>query len=235
MVLNRWLLVAVFNVYLLVLGMAQSCAPERHVQLALDQQSRWHAQTTCDDPDRLPCTNARWEFAPPAHATAQGVAPRLIAIESPLERGYNIFWTREPQFADLRLRVRLQARSGLVDRGGGLIWRVQNKDNYYICRYNPLEDNFRLYKVVHGVRTMLASIPIPKPYPDASGDSPWHDIEVVHVGTVIHCTFDATHRLDASDDTFLTQGGVGVWTKADAITWFDSFHAQTASPAATTR
>ena len=36
-----------------------------------------------------------------------------------------------------------------------MVWRAKDKKNYYICRYNPLEDNFRVYKVVDGERTMF--------------------------------------------------------------------------------
>ena len=32
---------------------------------------------------------------------------------------------------------------GRQDRPGGLVWRAKDKDNYYIARFNTLEDNLR--------------------------------------------------------------------------------------------
>ncbi len=51
---------------------------------------------------------------------------------------------------DGEIEVSLKAGTGRVDRGGGVIWRAIDKDNYYISRWNPLEDNFRIYYVKAG-------------------------------------------------------------------------------------
>ena len=45
------------------------------------------------------------------------------------------FVSSQPVFADEDER----------DQGGGSIWRAQDRDNYYIARWNRLEDNFRVY------------------------------------------------------------------------------------------
>ena len=49
--------------------------------------------------------------------------------------------------ADVDLSVRFKPISGQIDQAGGLVWRYQNPDNYYIVRANALEDNVVLYKV----------------------------------------------------------------------------------------
>jgi hypothetical protein len=82
---------------------------------------------------------------------------------------------------------------------------------------NPLEDNFRLYKVVNGKRTQLDSSAVEAP----SGK--WHLIRVVHQGNRIQCYFGGKLHLDVRDDTFTETGKVGLWTKADAVTSFDDF------------
>jgi hypothetical protein len=41
----------------------------------------------------------------------------------------------------------VRADGGEVDQGGGPMWRVQDADNDYVCRFNPLESNFRVYFV----------------------------------------------------------------------------------------
>ena len=51
---------------------------------------------------------------------------------------------------DADLSVRLRPISGQVDQAGGLVWRYQDQDNYYLVRANALEDNVVLYKVENG-------------------------------------------------------------------------------------
>jgi hypothetical protein len=48
---------------------------------------------------------------------------------------------------DVDVSVRFRPVSGRVDQAGGLVWRYQNEDNYYIVRANALEDTVVLYKV----------------------------------------------------------------------------------------
>ena len=66
---------------------------------------------------------------------------------------FNVALAEGTSYKDVDLSVRLKAVAGEIDRGGGLVWRAKDKNNYYICRYNPLEDNFRVYKVEDGKRT----------------------------------------------------------------------------------
>lgn len=49
--------------------------------------------------------------------------------------------------------VSLKTNAGKKDQGGGIVWRYQDANNYYIARVNPLEDNFRVYKFVAGKRS----------------------------------------------------------------------------------
>jgi hypothetical protein len=94
------------------------------------------------------------------------------------------------------------------------MWRVQDADDYYLCRVNPLESNFRVYVVEKGVRRQLATA-------TAGLSDGWHRIEVEHVGERITCWLDGEKLLEASDATIPAPGGVGLWTKADARTSFD--------------
>jgi hypothetical protein len=119
----------------------------------------------------------------------------------------------------LQMRVSLRPIEGVSDQGGGVVWLCQDANNYYITRYNPLEDNFRVYKVVAGKRTQLATV---ENIPKSPG---WHTIGVKHAGKEIICTLDEKHRLSVTDDTFTKPGLVGLWTKADARTHFDKFEA----------
>src|SRR5205814_481424 len=62
------------------------------------------------------------------------------------------------KYKDVDISVAIKAIAGDRDQGGGLIWRAKDKDNFYIVRFNPLEDNFWLYKTVGGVRMSLNKV-----------------------------------------------------------------------------
>ncbi len=125
-----------------------------------------------------------------------------------------IVW-EESNYKDLQLSVKFKGVEGKKDQGGGPVWRYQDADNYYIARANPLENNFRVYKVVNGNRKQLASAGIKV----TSGE--WNTISIKMVGNHIECFYDGKKHLDVTDDTFKSSGKIGLWTKADAVTYFD--------------
>ncbi len=129
---------------------------------------------------------------------------------------YNLLLSKETFPADLTLKVNLRANSGEEDQGGGLVWRAKDHDNYQIVRWNPLEDNLRIYKVVGGRRSQLASVTL------EADPKTWHTLEVNVRGDAITIRFDGEQVLAAEDDTFRRGGRIGFWTKADAATSFDA-------------
>lgn len=130
---------------------------------------------------------------------------------------FNLCWTDRIQFLNGAITVYFKANSGMEDEGGGVIWRAKDKNNYYISRYNPLENNFRLYFVKDGARRMLASARVNLPA------HVWHELKIVQDGNKIRGYLNGKKWLEAEDKTFSNSGGVGLWTKADAATSFDDF------------
>jgi hypothetical protein len=130
---------------------------------------------------------------------------------------FNLCVLQEGSYADLELRVAFKALKGKEDQGGGLVWRYQDANNYYVTRYNPLESNFRVYKVIDGVRKQLGDKPDLKL---KAGE--WHTIGVNHVGKKIVCKLDGEKYLEVEDDAITKAGKVGLWTKADAQTAYDN-------------
>src|SRR6185437_1784162 len=119
-------------------------------------------------------------------------------------------------YKDVQVQVIFKAVRGKEDQGGGIVWRYQDANNYYVARMNPLESNYRVYKVVDGKRTQLGTkedLKIP------TGE--WHTLEIKQEGQQIECWLDGKKYLDAKDDTFTKAGKIGLWTKADAQTYFD--------------
>lgn len=131
-------------------------------------------------------------------------------------RMFNLCVVNDSSYKDLETSVAFKALQGKNDQGGGLVWRYQDANNYYIARMNPLEDNYRLYKVVAGKRIQLATkedlkVPVGE----------WHKLSIQMKGEQIECSLDGKKWLEAKDGTFTKAGKVGLWTKSDARTEFD--------------
>jgi hypothetical protein len=128
---------------------------------------------------------------------------------------FNLCVVDESALQDLDLTVSFKAVEGKVDQGGGVVWRCVDANNYYIARFNPLEDNFRLYKVVEGKRTQLAT---KEDLKAPAGE--WHTLSIRMKGDTIQCSLNGKMQLEGKDGTFTKAGKIGLWTKADAQTYF---------------
>ena len=124
------------------------------------------------------------------------------------------------EYKDLEIEVKVKAMTGEEDQGGGPIWRVQDENNYYIARWNPLEDNFRVYYVKEGRRKQLGSAKV------KADPSKWHEIEIEMEGNKIKAEFDDKLLIEVEDDTFTEAGKFGLWTKADAASAFDDLEVE---------
>ena len=128
---------------------------------------------------------------------------------------FNLAILERPLLADFHASLGLKAISGAIDQGGGLCWRLQSPDEYYIARWNPLEDNLRLYIVRNGKRSMLVGRSL------KADPSQWHKLEIDMRGAQITVSFDGTAILHYKDTRIEDAGRFGLWTKADAVTAFD--------------
>jgi hypothetical protein len=134
---------------------------------------------------------------------------------------FNLCVADDANMQDVELMVAFKAVKGNDDQGGGLVWRYQDADNYYIARFNPLEDNFRVYNVIAGKRMQLGT---KEDLKAAAGE--WHQLKIKQVGERIECFLNGTKYLDVRDNAIAKPGKVGLWTKADAQTHFDQFIAK---------
>ena len=142
--------------------------------------------------------------------------PNVIAQTSQEYFGYHFSMAVNEKeiYDDFELTVKFKGVKGREDQGGGPVWRYQDADNYYIARANPLENNFRVYKVVNGNRLQMDSARL-----NVNGNE-WHTIKIIARKVQIQCFYDGQPCLDVSDGTF-QKGKIGLWTKADAVTYFD--------------
>ena len=126
---------------------------------------------------------------------------------------------------NIDLSVRFKAIKGQMDQGGGFVWRFKDADNYYVVRANPLEDNVVLYKVVNGKRSDLPLVGKGRTY---GIDVPklgnrWNNLRLVAKDRLFTVYLNGKKLFDVVDDTFTGTGKTGLWTKADAVTYFDDY------------
>src|SRR5437667_5300284 len=147
--------------------------------------------------------------------------PKVVAQTSTDQTDYRfpLLISDEASFQDLDISVKFKAVSGSIDRAGGLVFRLKDPNNYYIVRANALENNYRLYHVVNDRRSQFAGANLKV----TSGE--WHELRVEAAGNKITCYYDGNKKIEATDDTFKDAGKVGLWTKADSVTYFDDLKA----------
>jgi hypothetical protein len=84
-----------------------------------------------------------------------------------------------------------------------------------VVRANALENNYNLYRVVNGRRSEFAGAK----FKVTSGE--WHELRVEVVGSKITCYYDGNEKINVGNETFKDAGKIGLWTKADSVTYFD--------------
>jgi len=123
------------------------------------------------------------------------------------------------------VEVKFKAVSGKGDQAAGVLWRCADKDNYYICRANALEDNVVLYKVEKGKRKSLDIVGRRGGYgvEERVAARTWHTLRVEFAGSRAKVLLNGKHLFEIDDPTFAEAGKVGLWTKADSVMLFDDF------------
>jgi hypothetical protein len=127
---------------------------------------------------------------------------------------------------DPDVSVKFKPVSGGKDQAAGVVWRYKDANNYYIVRANALEGNVVLYKVENGKRIDLPlkgegrtygkKVKVPK--------AEWSTLRVQAKGSLFAVYLNGAKLYEVEDETFKEAGKVGLWTKADSVTYFDELH-----------
>jgi hypothetical protein len=124
---------------------------------------------------------------------------------------------------DADISVKFKPVSGKQDQAAGIVWRYRDKDNYYIVRANALEDNVVLYKVQNGKREDLPLKGEGRTYGKKATvpKNQWSELRVTAKGNHFTVWLNGQKLYEVEDGTFTEAGKVGLWTKADSVTYFD--------------
>ncbi len=167
--------------------------------------------------------DGRWVVQSEADAPSK---PNVLAqVDSdPTDFRFPVAVAEAPVLRDVRLTVRCKPVSGKVDRACGLVWRYRDANNYYLARSNAAEDNVCLYFVRDGRRRTISCWKGPV----ATGA--WHTLGIEARLDRFQVYFNGTRVIEKEDATFAQPGKVGVWTKADSVTYFDDFSVEALGP-----
>jgi pyruvate,water dikinase len=121
---------------------------------------------------------------------------------------------KDSRVEDANLSVRAKSVAGKIDQAGGLAFGIRDVANYFVLRINALEDNFTLFEFVNNKRVQRANIT----YPINTGQ--WYRITATISGEVLKGYLDGELLLEYQAERQL-HGFVGLWTKADSVSYFD--------------
>ena len=117
-------------------------------------------------------------------------------------------------YGDLTVSLRFKPISGKVDQAAGIIFRIQDRNDYYIIRANVLESNVNLYKYAgarrSGIKDGGAKVAVGQ----------WQELRLEVSGDRLRGFLNGQLIVEATDSTYKA-GRVGLWTKADSVTCFD--------------
>src|SRR5262247_4549123 len=161
----------------------------------------------------LGAENPKWKFVA-GQWVRRSSGGRQVLAQTVETQPWAVAVLEDKKFSDADISVRFRPVSEREDASGGIIFRAKDGQNYLLVRANALENNFRLYTIVNGKRSTIASARVTEP---KLGE--WHKIRVVAEGPKIQAYLNDALLLTHDEKTF-TGGWVGLWTKADSVTEF---------------
>ena len=169
--------------------------------------------------------SGRWEvvrtevesFMTPLSPRAPQTAVKAVLTQTdhdPTDERFPILAYAGEEFRDFRLSTRLRILGGQTEQMAGVVFRLQDPENFYVVRISALGHNVRFYKVVAGMRGRLLgpSLPI--------STNVWYDLGVQCEGNEITLTLNGEPIIPPLQDSSFGKGRIGFWTKSDSICQF---------------
>lgn len=196
------------------------------VTFALATPSAQRMLRTFDDdaigspPPGLTFATARQQTVGRWLVRAEGPNHYLTHVADPAASGgFALAVLDTPHPAEMRASVRLKLIDG--ERVGGVVWRYQDAENFYLAGLDLRLQEVALYRVVRGNRITL----------DEEDEleldvSAWHSVRVVQDDDDIRVSLGGIGVLRARDRTSTEGGRAGVWSGGGATAWFDDLRVE---------
>lgn len=133
--------------------------------------------------------------------------------------GFSLAVLEAPHPAQMRASVRLKLIDG--EQLGGIVWRYQDPENFYLAALDLRLQELALYRVSRGNRIRLDDED--ELELDAAA---WHSLRVVQDDDDIRVSLGGIGVIRARDRTFSEGGRAGIWSGGGATAWFDDFRTE---------
>ena len=120
-------------------------------------------------------------------------------------------------FTEGEISVDYKPISGRIDQAAGIVFNIKPNGDYLILRANALEQNLVLFKYVKGKRSRvkwISEVPIPS--------KKWQVLKLAVSGKDVLGYIDGKEWLKFTLPESVS-GKVGLWSKADSVTYFKNF------------
>lgn len=128
-------------------------------------------------------------------------------------------------FSDLEASVSFRVLGGESGQAGGIMFRYVDAKNYYVARYNHLENSWNLFRTIEGKREKFQ--PVETEF--SANLTDWIPMRVVAEGPHIQVFTGQKLVIDYNETAANApaSGKVGLWGRYDSVVLFDDLKAQT--------
>lgn len=155
---------------------------------------------------------AKWARLTDLKGPDGAVAFGVTEISAPNPDTFNLLWTPKHALKNGLVEIKVKSVSG-QEQGGGVMWRIKDKNNYYLARYTPAEKKFGVFKAIDGKLEQIGTA-------DIESAQEWNTITVDQTDDHIVASLNGQTLIDIKDASLTEAGGVGYWTKGDAVAAF---------------
>jgi hypothetical protein len=168
---------------------------------------------------------ARWEIRRDPTAPSRGnVLEEVSGTRGQFDFPFAIFDKVVCRDGDLSVKFKIDG--GGAVKTAGIVWRYQDRNNYYLLHFSAVEKNIVLYRILDG---KTQAIPAVGARPGTVGIAhdiragQWYVAKVMFRGARVRVLFGNRRLFDAEDNAMLVAGKTGVWTKGRTTASFDDF------------
>jgi len=174
----------------------------------------------------IPADPARWEIVFDKTAPSRGnVFSELSGLARDGEFSLAVYDKVICRDGDLTVKFKI-IPSARRPKAAGIVWRYQDQLNYYLLEFGVEGRSIALFHVQNG---HMRAIPVVHGRPGEVGVShelrtgQWYETKVVFRGDRFKVLFDNRELFDAIDDSLLTPGKTGLWTRGGTVASFDDY------------
>jgi hypothetical protein len=173
-----------------------------------------------------PADPARWEIVFDKTAPSRGnVFAELSGVARDAESPLAVYDKVICRDGDLSVKFKIVPNTRRV-KAAGIVWRYQDRQNYYLLEFSVDQRSIVLYRVQNG---QMHPVPV---LHGRTGDvglshdlrtGQWYETKVVFRGDHFKVLFDNRELFYAVDDSMQAPGKTGLWTRGGTVASFDDY------------